>query len=84
MFKKTLAHIESVLGLGLTVDRYKPLTDEESDLIRKREHARAQAQMESSKDKAATLWAAADHLRVKLRTLGIEVEDTPDGPIWHR
>jgi cysteinyl-tRNA synthetase len=84
LFKEILEHMEEVLGLGLTVDRYKPLTDEENDLIAKREHVRIQAQNEPSKDKAATLWAAADHLRAKLKTLGIEVEDTPDGPKWHR
>ena len=84
LFKATIEKFEAILGIGLSVDRYKPLTDEENDLILRREHVRTQAQTESSKAKAATLWAAADHLRVKLKSLGIDVEDTPDGPRWHR
>ena len=29
-------------------------------------------------------WATADALRVELSALGVVVEDTPAGPIWHR
>ena len=29
-------------------------------------------------------WATADALRDELSALGVVVEDTPAGPIWHR
>ena len=43
------------------------------DLVARRQAAR------DAKD-----WAAADSLREELSALGVVVEDTPAGPIWHR
>ena len=43
------------------------------DLVARRQAAR------DAKD-----WAAADSLRDELSALGVVVEDTPAGPIWHR
>ena len=43
------------------------------DLVARRQAAR------DAKD-----WATADSLREELSALGVVVEDTPSGPIWHR
>jgi cysteinyl-tRNA synthetase len=58
--------------LGLDLDRAAtaaPLSREAQELIERRERARA------DKD-----WATADALRSELSGIGVEVEDTPDGP----
>ena len=63
-------------ALGLSVDQGDGGTDADSaieDLVAKRQAAR------EAKD-----WATADSLREELSALGVVVEDTPTGPIWHR
>ncbi|MGH8934794.1 MAG: CysS/YqeB C-terminal domain-containing protein, partial [Acidimicrobiia bacterium] len=42
-------------------------------LVERREQARRREE-----------WAMADHLRRRLAEVGIVLEDTPDGPRWHR
>jgi len=32
----------------------------------------------------AKQWSASDRVRDDLAALGIEVRDTPDGPVWER
>ena len=64
-------------GLGLTMDSGSDSdtddTEQIDDLVSRREQAR------QAKD-----WAIADALRAELSSLGIVVEDTPSGPLWHR
>ena len=47
----------------------RTLTQEEQDLINRRQEARV------AKD-----WATADALKAQLNALGIEIKDTPTGP----
>jgi cysteinyl-tRNA synthetase len=66
-----LEAIDRLFGLGLS-DR-PDIEQPAKDLIAQREMARA------AKD-----WAKADSLRLELNNLGIEVKDTPAGPIWQK
>lgn len=66
-----LEKAEQVLGLGLT--NRPDIDNAQKALIAEREKAR------SSQD-----WAKADEVRQKLSTQGIEINDTPNGPIWSR
>ena len=59
---------DTVLGV-LPEKKERVLTDEEKELINKRQEARV------AKD-----WATADALKVQLNALGIEIKDTPTGP----
>ncbi len=67
----TLAFLDSVFGLDLA-DR-PDITDEQKQLIKDREAARA-----------AQDWARSDELRDQLKEQGIQVRDTDHGPIWSR
>lgn len=65
--------LAGVLGLhAVTVSRDSRDTAVE-DLVAKRQAAR------EAKD-----WATADSLRDELSAMGVVVEDTPSGPVWHR
>ena len=65
-----IRELGEVLGLfNKTSD--KSLDDEVEELIKKRNDAR------SAKD-----WATADAIRDKLKGMGIELKDTPDGVKW--
>ena len=62
---------DAVLGVIGEVEREESLPKEAEALIQKREEAR------KAKD-----WAAADALRMRLREMGVVVEDTPQGVRW--
>jgi cysteinyl-tRNA synthetase len=69
-FEKMLTEINQLLGINLL----KPdTTDEQKQLIKDRETARA------VKD-----WAKSDEVRNQLKAEHLEVRDTPHGPIWSR
>ena len=63
--------LDGVLGVVGDVEREEALSKEEEELIEKREEAR------KAKD-----WATADALRVRLREMGVVVEDTTQGVKW--
>jgi len=65
-----LETIDELLGLSL-IDTTPDITDDQKQLILERERAR------EDKD-----WSRSDKLRDHLRHEGIEVRDTPGGPIW--
>ena len=65
-----LQTIQNLLGINLLKD---DITNEQKTSIQDRGVAR------QAKD-----WAASDQIRDKLREQGIEINDTPDGPIWSR
>ena len=68
--------IDVVGALGLAVDAADGVSEDDSaieDLVAQRQAARE-----------ARDWATADALREELSALGVVVEDTPAGPIWHR
>ncbi len=69
--------IELAKSLGLMDEGAEPAADsgdaEIEDLVARRQAAR------DARD-----WATADSLRDELSALGVVVEDTPNGPIWHR
>lgn len=67
----TLAFLDSVFGLELS--NRPDISDEQKQLIKQREEARANQD-----------WAKSDELRNLLRVQGIEVRDTPHGTIWSR
>lgn len=63
--------MDKVLGLGLDKVNKAELSKEAKDLIKKREGLRK-----------AGKFAESDELRQKLLEMGVEVEDTSDGPRW--
>ena len=70
------AVIDLCSALGLSVDSGGHATGDDAvvdELVARRQSAR------EAKD-----WATADALREDLSALGVVVEDTPAGPVWHR
>ena len=68
--KMQMLSFDSVLGL-LKQTEEKTLTSEQEALIAKRQEYRL-----------AKNWANADALKKQLLDMGIEVKDTPNGPVW--
>lgn len=66
-----LKQVDQLLGLRLS-DR-EDISQETKSLIEQREAARS-----------ANNWSEADQLRQKLKKKGIEINDTPHGPVWSR
>jgi len=66
-----MMRFDKVLGVIGEVRREERLPKEAEELIRRREEARR------AKD-----WETADRIRAKLRSMGIIVEDTPEGVKW--
>lgn len=64
--------IEQLLGIDLMKGK-SDITDEQKQRIHERESARM------TKD-----WSKSDDIRDELRKQGIELNDTPTGPIWSR
>ncbi len=64
---------DRILGLGLdkVQRREKELPEEIAELIREREEARR------SRD-----WGKSDAMRERLKEMGVEIQDTPEGPKW--
>jgi cysteinyl-tRNA synthetase len=69
--KEFLAYLDDVLGLGLLSS--EDINTDQKELIAQREASRA------AKD-----WSKSDSLRKDLIRQGIEINDTPRGPIWNR
>jgi cysteinyl-tRNA synthetase len=67
-----LVFIDDVFGLKL-IETTPDIDSNAKNLIQKREDAR------SNKD-----WQASDNLRDELKQQGIELKDTPAGPVWSR
>ena len=63
--------------LGLETGTEQAVSADEQAWITERVAAREAAR--TGKD-----WATADAIRDELRTRGIELEDTPNGTVWHR
>ncbi|OGD97905.1 hypothetical protein A3A49_02800, partial [Candidatus Curtissbacteria bacterium RIFCSPLOWO2_01_FULL_38_11b] len=63
--------MDEVLGLGLEKVRKLELPKGAKELINEREQLRAEGDFDAS-----------DKIREELRKIGVEVEDTPDGPRW--
>ncbi|RJS76270.1 cysteine--tRNA ligase, partial [Candidatus Bathyarchaeota archaeon] len=66
-----MMRFDKVLGVIGEVRREERLPKEAEELIRRREEAR------KAKD-----WETADRIRAQLRSMGIIVEDTPEGVKW--
>ncbi|MBI2285505.1 hypothetical protein HYU82_01625 [Candidatus Saccharibacteria bacterium] len=66
-----LEEVDKLLGLNLS--NLQDVDQQIKDLIVVREKARE-----------AKGWPAADKLRKQLAERGIEINDTPHGPIWSR
>jgi len=66
-----MMRFDKVLGVIGEVEKEEKLPKEAEELIRKREEAR------KAKD-----WKEADKIREQLKTMGIMVEDTPEGVKW--
>lgn len=66
-----MRRFDGVLGVIGEVETEEALPKEAEELIKKREKARK-----------ARDWARADALRLKLREMGVIVEDTPQGVRW--
>ncbi len=63
--------MDEVLGLGLSEVKRAQLPDGAQELINKREELRKKGD-----------FAGSDKIREQLAGMGVEVEDTPDGPKW--
>ncbi|HET9722176.1 MAG TPA: cysteine--tRNA ligase [Candidatus Saccharimonadales bacterium] len=59
--------------LGLKLGERADISDDQKKLIKQRETARQSGD-----------WDQSDQLREQLKTLGIEIKDTPEGSIWMR
>lgn len=68
-----LERLDQVLGLALLESPQEALNEEEQRWLQDRQEARA-----------AKKWAESDRLRDQLRSVGILVEDTPQGMRWKR
>ncbi len=68
---EVMMKIDKVLGVIDEIKRKEKLPKEAEELIREREEAR------KAKD-----WEAADKIREQLRSMGIIIEDTPQGVKW--
>lgn len=66
-----LKELDQLLGLDLS--KRKNVDSRQTELMDRREQARAEQD-----------WAKADELRKELTKQGIELNDTPNGPIWRR
>ena len=73
MIEAYLQASSGVLDAGLRAEVVQAGDTAIEDLVARRQTAR------DAKD-----WATADSLRDELSALGVVVEDTPAGPIWHR
>ncbi|HET9969249.1 MAG TPA: cysteine--tRNA ligase, partial [Streptosporangiaceae bacterium] len=78
------AAADALLGLGLVtlapadLERRRALTDlsaEEQRAIEDLVADRTQARQDKD-------WARADQIRAQLDELGVELTDTPQGPVW--
>jgi cysteinyl-tRNA synthetase len=67
--KATLLDFDRVFGFGLSSLKEEIIPEEVNELVALREKAR------ESKD-----WAQSDELRDKIKALGYDVKDTPEGP----
>jgi cysteinyl-tRNA synthetase len=72
-FDNWLNDIDMLLGLDIVESTKQDISDVQKQLIMRREEARE-----------AQDWAKADELRKQLQEQGIEINDTPNGPIWSR
>jgi cysteinyl-tRNA synthetase len=70
-FQEFLEHIDKSLGLKLLDSR--DMSQEQKQLVKDRENARANND-----------WGKSDELRDKLKSQGIEIRDTDYGPVWNR
>jgi cysteinyl-tRNA synthetase len=70
-FEALLSFFDQAFGLQLA--KREDISDEQKQLIAKREQVRA-----------AKEWAKSDELRDKLAEQGIALRDTPQGTIWYR
>jgi len=68
-----IREMDSVFDILPLVDDDQGLEDEILKLIEEREEARKQRD-----------WTAADAVRDRLKEMGIELKDTPDGTVWKR
>jgi len=69
--KSTIFEMDKILGLGLYKIEHAKLSGGAQELIDEREEARKNSD-----------YKKADELRRKLQKMGVEVEDTPQGPKW--
>jgi cysteinyl-tRNA synthetase len=79
------AAADALLGLGLaTLD---PADLEKGravgDLSPGERHAVEQLVADRARAREERDWARADRIRAELDALGVELADTPDGPVWH-
>jgi cysteinyl-tRNA synthetase len=70
-FESFLMFLDDALGLGLLDS--EDITEEQKRLIEQREDARQRSD-----------WPAADACRQRLLSVGLEINDTPLGPVWRR
>ena len=68
--RAVMERFDSVLGI-LPPEKSQALTPAQQDLMTRRQEARLQ------KD-----WTTADALKKELLNQGVEVKDTPQGPVW--
>jgi cysteinyl-tRNA synthetase len=73
-----VATVRELAGvLGLEIGTEQAISADEEARIAERVAAREGA-------RAAKDWATADTIRDELKARGIELEDTPNGTVWHR
>ena len=83
--RTVVAAADSLLGLGLAVLDPAGLEQRRAvgDLSAEERRAVEDLIADRTAARQARDWARADQIRAQLDELGVQVTDTPDGPVWH-
>jgi cysteinyl-tRNA synthetase len=77
------AAADALLGLGLaTLDLTGLAGGRADDLAPDERHDIEQLVADRTQARQERDWARADQIRAQLDELGVQVTDTPEGPIW--
>ncbi len=82
--RAVVAAADALLGLGLAaldpadLDRRRAL----GDLSAEERHAISELVADRTQARKERDWARADQIRAELDELGVDLTDTPDGPVW--
>ena len=78
-----IASFDTVLGLDL-LEKAAALREKESAAASEGDPEIDALVARRTEAKKAKNWAEADAIRDQLKAMGIEVTDTPQGPVWKR
>ena len=79
-----MAAADALLGLGLATLDPGDLEHRRalSDLSAEEQHAIEELVADRTQARKERDWARADQIRAQLDELGVDLTDTPEGPVW--